>query len=92
MKISRRSLLLSLALAPVAALPFVGVKSRPSFPKGTTMMFQQTNPPSGWHELTLAEIPSHTHGCIHGYVVGVHTYDPHRACPKCGPIIAARKT
>ena len=79
MKIPRRSLLLGLAFVPVAALPIKGVKSRPSFPKGTIMMFQQARPPSDWHEMTVAEMPRHTHCCVHD-------------CMICGPAIVARKT
>ena len=92
MRITRRQLLIGLAVAPVVVLPIKEVKSRPLFPEGTIMLFQQASPPSGWHELTEAEMPSHTHGCGHGWVKGVHgRHDIYSTCPKCGPFTIARR-
>ena len=91
MRITRRQLLIGLAVAPVVALPIKEVKSCSSFPEGTIMRFQQTNAPLGWHKLTTAAMPSHTHGCVHGFVMGVHEHDLRKACPKCGSFIIARK-
>ncbi len=92
MKISRRQLLIGLVVAPAAALPIREARSHPSFPKGTIMRFQQAGAPPGWHEMTVAEMPSHTHGCVHGFVMGVGGHGLDSACPECGPFIIARKT